>query len=162
MITSQEAEALAIKAMDDYVGQCDCKTDEDVANVLMKLCSVAGVAMSMRVGRIDAVNRLIGTANFIDLKAQTKSALGIAMLCGFLFVGEPVQAQPGTTNFGPVPAAEPVKKARPYGVLPYTGHKLPISQDPPIDASQYRDALQARCTRLVVDGVLFTNCGGAK
>lgn len=66
MITPQEAEALARQHMADYVNSCACQTNEDVANVLMKLASVCGVSMCAVVGYRDAVARLEGVAGFIE------------------------------------------------------------------------------------------------
>lgn len=66
MITSQEAEALAKQHMTEYVNSCGCQTNEDVANVLMKLASMCGVGMCAVVGYRDAVARLEGVAGFIE------------------------------------------------------------------------------------------------
>lgn len=65
MITPNEAEILAKKHLQDYVNACGCNTPEDVANVLMKLVSAAGVCMCATVGQADAVARLEGTARHI-------------------------------------------------------------------------------------------------
>ena len=65
MITANEAEALAQKAMQDYVNACGCGSHEDVANVLMKLVSMCGLGMCAVVGQDDAVARLKGTASYI-------------------------------------------------------------------------------------------------
>jgi len=65
MITPDEAEALATTAMQQYINACHCDSREDIANVLMKLVSVCGIGMSAVVGRDDAADRLIGTANYI-------------------------------------------------------------------------------------------------
>jgi hypothetical protein len=69
MIDSKSAEALAQQFMQDYVNKCDCKTQQDVANVLMKLTSMCGLGMCAVVGRAEAVSRLEGTAQYIA-KAQ--------------------------------------------------------------------------------------------
>jgi hypothetical protein len=66
MITQQEAEKFAKQHMTDYVNACNCKTQEDVANVLMKLASVCGVGMCAVVGHADAVARMQGTTDFIS------------------------------------------------------------------------------------------------
>lgn len=68
MITPQQAEALSIKAVEDYLESCGCVTGQDKANALMKLCSVAGIVMVNSVGADETVARLIGTADFIRLK----------------------------------------------------------------------------------------------
>lgn len=73
MITQQEAEALAKQHMTDYVNSCGCQTNEDVANVLMKLVSVCGVGMCAVVGNADAVARMQGTTAFVR-----KSMVGIS------------------------------------------------------------------------------------
>lgn len=65
MVTSQEAEQLAQKCIQDYLNACGLITVEDAGNALMKLCSVAGVMMVATVGRADAVARLEGTASYI-------------------------------------------------------------------------------------------------
>lgn len=66
MITQEEAEALARQHMTDYVNSCNCQTEEDVANVLMKLVSVCGIGMCAVVGNADAVARMQGTTNFVE------------------------------------------------------------------------------------------------
>ena len=65
MISAKEAEILARKHMQDYLNSCNCKTSEDVANVLMKLVSVCGCGMCVVVGNVDAVARMQGTTDFI-------------------------------------------------------------------------------------------------
>lgn len=65
MVTSQEAEQLARKCVQDYLNACGLNTVEDAGNALMKLCSVAGVMMVATVGHADAVARLEGTASYI-------------------------------------------------------------------------------------------------
>lgn len=65
MITQAIAEKLAINVVQDYVNQCDCETNEDVANVLMKLASVCGISICAVVGKHEAVARMEGTAEFI-------------------------------------------------------------------------------------------------
>lgn len=65
MVTPNEAEALAQKHLQAYVNACNCQTPQDVANVLMKVTSVAGIFMSAAVGQDEAVARLQGTAEFI-------------------------------------------------------------------------------------------------
>jgi hypothetical protein len=65
MITPKEAEALAQKAMQDYVNACECDTPQDVGNALMKLVSMCGLGMCATVGQPEAVERLEGTAAYI-------------------------------------------------------------------------------------------------
>lgn len=65
MITSQEAEALAQKAMQDYIAQCECNSTEDVGNALTKLVSMCGLGMCATIGQPEAVARLEGTAAYI-------------------------------------------------------------------------------------------------
>lgn len=65
MITPQEAEILAQKAMQDYVNACKCDTNQDVANVLMKLISMCALGMCATVGQKEAVQRLEGTSAYI-------------------------------------------------------------------------------------------------
>lgn len=65
MITPKDAEKLAQKTMQDYVEQCKCNSNEDVANVLMKLVSMCGLGMCAVSGREDAVSRLQGATNYI-------------------------------------------------------------------------------------------------
>lgn len=69
MITPKEAEVMAHQTVEDYVNKCGCMNTEDVANVLMKLASLCGLAMCAVVGRDEAVDRLQGTTNYIA-KAQ--------------------------------------------------------------------------------------------
>ena len=66
MITPDEAEILANAAATEYVKACGCATHEDIANVLMKLASMCGVGMAAVVGRDDAVQRLLGCANYVN------------------------------------------------------------------------------------------------
>ena len=65
MITPQEAEALAQKAMQDYVNACQCNTPQDVGNAIMKLVSMCGLGMCATVGQKEAVQRLEGNAAYI-------------------------------------------------------------------------------------------------
>jgi coenzyme F420-reducing hydrogenase gamma subunit len=65
MITQQEAEKRSRQLMMDYVNSCECQTNEDVANVLMKLISVCGVGMCAVVGNVDAVARMQSTTDFV-------------------------------------------------------------------------------------------------
>lgn len=65
MITPREAEALAQKAMQDYVNACKCDTVQDVGNALMKLVSMCGLGMCATVGQAEAVQRLEGTSAYI-------------------------------------------------------------------------------------------------
>ncbi|WP_445372707.1 hypothetical protein ACH518_09475 [Methylomonas sp. HW2-6] len=71
MITAAEAEILAKQAMTDYVNACHCQTEEDVANVLMKLASICGIGMVAVVGHADAVARMQGTTDYISEKVST-------------------------------------------------------------------------------------------
>lgn len=66
MISAAEAELLARKVLQEYVSACNCQNVQDIANVLMKACSVAGLMMVATVGKDEAVARLDGTAAFID------------------------------------------------------------------------------------------------
>ncbi|MDB5243512.1 MAG: hypothetical protein JWP57_4137 [Spirosoma sp.] len=66
MITSDEAEKLALRTMEEYVAGCGCVSEQDVANVLMKLASVIALGMCAVVGPEDAVARLEGTARFVE------------------------------------------------------------------------------------------------
>lgn len=72
MIKPSEAEALANALIQDYVKACDCATQEDVGNVLMKLVSVAGLGMCATVGQAEAVARLEGTAAHIAKPQYSK------------------------------------------------------------------------------------------
>lgn len=65
MVTPQEAEALAQQAVQNYLNACHLQTTADAGNALMKLCSVAGLAMCATVGQDEAVARLQGTAAHI-------------------------------------------------------------------------------------------------
>jgi len=63
--TPDEAEALAIKAVGDYLSACRMDSAENVGNYLMKLCSVVGVSMARAEGCDMAAARLMGTASFV-------------------------------------------------------------------------------------------------
>jgi hypothetical protein len=65
MITATEAEALAQKTMQEYINACGCDTEQDVANVLMKLASMCGLGMIAVVGVSEAAARMQGTADHI-------------------------------------------------------------------------------------------------
>ena len=65
MITPKEAEALAQKAMQEYVNACKCDTPQDVGNALMKMVSMCGLGMCAVVGQQEAVARLEGTAAYV-------------------------------------------------------------------------------------------------
>ena len=66
MVTQQEAEELAKRHMQDYLNACSLNTVADAGNALMKMCSVAGVALCATVGYDEAVARLYVTAQFIE------------------------------------------------------------------------------------------------
>jgi len=65
VIKPKEAEKLANKTVEEYVNSCDCKNEQDVANVLMKLASMCGLGMCAVVGQKEAVDRMQGTTNHI-------------------------------------------------------------------------------------------------
>lgn len=65
MITPTEAEKLATQHVQDYVNACKCGDIVDVGNALMKLVSVAGLAMIATQGQAVAVARLEGTARHL-------------------------------------------------------------------------------------------------
>ncbi|SDX15856.1 hypothetical protein SAMN05518669_103428 [Variovorax sp. YR634] len=65
MISQADAELLARKVLQQFVNDCHCQSEQDIANVLMKACSVAGVMMVATVGQNEAFDRLYGTAAFI-------------------------------------------------------------------------------------------------
>lgn len=66
MITQEQAEEIATRAMQEYVSKCQCNSTEDVANALMKMASICGVGMVAVVGHKDAVDRMQATTDFID------------------------------------------------------------------------------------------------
>ena len=63
--THTEAEALAKKAVSDYLNACRMADTSNLGNYLMKLVSVAGVVMAQAEGADSAFDRLVGTARFI-------------------------------------------------------------------------------------------------
>jgi hypothetical protein len=65
MTTPQQAEELAKKAVSDYLNACNLQDASQIGNVLMKLCSVAGVLMAQAEGSEAACDRLVGTAEFV-------------------------------------------------------------------------------------------------
>ena len=65
MVTQQEAERLAQECIRKYLEDCSPKTVTDAGNVLMKLSSVAGIALCATVGGEEAAARLQGVAQFI-------------------------------------------------------------------------------------------------
>lgn len=70
-ITQQEAEALAKKAVADYLNACNLQDRSQIGDVLMKLASVTGVMMANAEGADAAFDRLLGTAQFV-LKTMPK------------------------------------------------------------------------------------------
>lgn len=82
MITPQEAEKRAHELIEQYVNAASCDTIEDVANVLMKLASLTGLAMAAVVGRDEAVGRMVSvvanTSGATIPKAIAGSALRMA------------------------------------------------------------------------------------
>ena len=66
-----EAEALAKKAVGDYLTACRMTDQAQIGNYLMKLASVAGVLMANAEGADAAFDRLLGTAQFV-LKTMPK------------------------------------------------------------------------------------------
>ncbi|WP_422096877.1 hypothetical protein [Variovorax sp.] len=70
-ITQQQAEQLAKKAVGDYLNACNLQDASQIGDVLMKLCSVAGVLMANAEGSEQAFDRLLGTAQFV-LKSMPK------------------------------------------------------------------------------------------
>lgn len=64
--TPAEAEEIAQKAIGDYLTACRMTDPLQIGNYLMKLTSVAAVLMANAEGRDNAVQRLLGTAAFID------------------------------------------------------------------------------------------------
>lgn len=65
LISQSDAEELAKTTLQNFVDACNCQSTQDVANVLMKACSVAGVMICAVVGQTEAVQRIAGTAEFI-------------------------------------------------------------------------------------------------
>lgn len=65
MITPQQAEELAKKAVSNYLNDCNLQDASQIGDVLMKLCSVAGVLMAQAEGSETACDRLVGTAEFV-------------------------------------------------------------------------------------------------
>jgi hypothetical protein len=65
MITPHEADGLAKRMVTEYINTCECDTEQDVANVLMKLSSMCGMTMCAVVGHEEAFARMDGTAKYI-------------------------------------------------------------------------------------------------
>lgn len=74
--TPAEAEALAKKAVGDYITACRMASQDPVAmgNYLMKLASVTGVLMANAEGADAAFDRLLGTAQFVLMTMPKKPA----------------------------------------------------------------------------------------
>lgn len=64
MITQEAAEALCVEFVSKYLKDAVPCTAEDIANMLMKLISVAGVTMYRVAGPEVTLNRMIQTAAF--------------------------------------------------------------------------------------------------
>lgn len=70
MVTQEEAEQMAGELIAGYITSCKCKTQEDMSNVLMKLVSLSGLMMAGATGTHDAVERLLGTAAYVQKKGD--------------------------------------------------------------------------------------------
>ena len=66
MITPKEADKLAQEALQDYVNKCQCESDQDAANVIMKMTSLCGMAMCALVGHAEAVERMVDTTEYVN------------------------------------------------------------------------------------------------
>lgn len=62
MITPEEAEKRAHDVIEKFVNDAGCEHTGDVANVLMKLASMCGLAMVAVVGRSEASARMVSVA----------------------------------------------------------------------------------------------------
>lgn len=82
MITPNEAEKLANKAVQDYVNACGCNSLEDVGNALMKLASMCGLGMCATVGHEEAVARMQGTTDYIARAQKGKQWKSEAVIRG--------------------------------------------------------------------------------
>lgn len=60
-----ETEILATQAVQQFLNACRLTHRDQIADRLMKLCSVAGVVMAQANGAVDASERLHGTADFV-------------------------------------------------------------------------------------------------
>lgn len=74
MITPKDADALAHSTIENYVACCHCRTPQDMANVLMKLASMSGLAMMAVVGKEEAIDRLTGTTNHLYSVPESTAA----------------------------------------------------------------------------------------
>jgi hypothetical protein len=74
-----EAEKIAAKFVGEYLTACRMTDEAQIANYLMKLCSVAGVVMAQAEGSKDAAERLHGTAEFIASSMPRKPAKIVRM-----------------------------------------------------------------------------------
>lgn len=81
MITPQEAEKLAHDTIEQYVNTAECRSVEDVANVLMKLASMAGLAMAAVVGREEAGQRMSAAAWNAANATISKDFVRVAVAC---------------------------------------------------------------------------------
>lgn len=69
-----EIEKRAVMLLAQLVAEAECETNEDRANVMMKMASVCGVSMCRVVGHSEAVLRMQGTTDFIlSIQAINKS-----------------------------------------------------------------------------------------
>jgi hypothetical protein len=66
MITPEEAEKLARSTVESYINSCCCGNNQDVANALMKLASMCGLAMCAVVGQDEAVARIESVGKHIS------------------------------------------------------------------------------------------------
>jgi len=73
--TPAEAEELAKAAVQAYLNSCHMTDGAQVANYLMKLCSVAGVLMACAEGSYLAAMRLRQTGDFIEINMPAAPAV---------------------------------------------------------------------------------------
>lgn len=71
MVTSDQAEELAKKHVQDYLDSCGCRSVEDAGNVLLKLLSVTAVSIAATKGKDVAMDMLVGTMGFISKQKGT-------------------------------------------------------------------------------------------
>lgn len=73
MVTPQEAERIAEKAVENYINDCKPQNMDDLGHVLLKLCSMTGVALCATRGQQGGVEAVLSVAKHISQPKYAKA-----------------------------------------------------------------------------------------
>ncbi|MCE1010183.1 hypothetical protein [Pseudomonas monteilii] len=74
MVTPQEAEAIANKAVESFINACGPRNIEDVGHVLIKLCSMTALALCAARGQDGGVQAVLSVAEHISQPKYAKAS----------------------------------------------------------------------------------------